>query len=100
MKMMAVVAAATVMVLSGGAAFVRAQPPQSPQPQAEAPAVTPAEIQRMFEAVALVRAHGALKLSDERYLPVLPQYKALPDRRRPPVEERTRLLAEVNGLTK
>src|SRR2546427_8828493 len=99
MKMMAVVAAATVMVLSGGAAFVRAQPPQSPQSQAEAPAVTPAEIQRMFEAVAPVGAQGALELSDERYLPFLAKYKALQDVPRRTVQERTPLLRGVDRLT-
>jgi len=99
MKMMTVAAAAAVMVLSGGAARVRAQPPQSPQSQAEAPAVTPAEIQRMFEAVALVRAQEALKLSDERYLPFLAKYKALQDVRRRTLQERTRLLRELNRLT-
>ena len=98
-KMMTVVAASAVMVLSGGAAFARAQPLQSPQSQAEAPAVTPAEIQRMFEAVALVRAQEALKLSDERYLPFLAKYKALQDVRRRTLQERTRLLRELNRLT-
>src|SRR3989442_7979874 len=90
---MRTVAAAAVMVLSGGAAFVRAQPPQS---QADAPAVTPAEIQRMFEAVALVRAQEALKLSDDRYLPFLAKYKALQDVRRRMQQERMRLLRELN----
>src|SRR5437879_12415882 len=99
MKKMTVAAAAAVMVLSGAAAFVRAQPQQSPQSQGAAPAVTPAEIQRMFEAVALVRAQEALKLSDERYLPLLAKYKALQDVRRRTLQERTRLLRELNRLT-
>jgi len=96
MKMMRLVVTAAVAVLSSGGAFVRAQ---SPQPQQQTPAVTPAEIQRMFEAVALVRAQEALKLSDERYLPFLAKYKALQDVRRRTLQERTRLLRELNRLT-
>jgi hypothetical protein len=96
MTTMPVVMAAVAM-LSGGAVFVRAQSPQ-PQPQAEMPVVTPAEIQRMFEAVALVRAQEALALSDERYLPFLAKYKALQDVRRRTLQERNRLLRELNRL--
>src|SRR5437773_6085385 len=97
LKMVMLVAAAAVaVVFGGGSTFVRAQ---SPQPQAQTPAVTPAEIQRMFEAVALVRAQEALKLSDERYLPFLAKYKALQDVRRRTLQERTRLLRELNRLT-
>jgi hypothetical protein len=96
MKTMAVVVMTAVAVLSGGGAFARAQ---SPQPQAETPGVTPAEIQRMFEAVALVRAQEALKLSDDRYLPFLAKYKALQDVRRRTLQERNRLLRELNRLT-
>ena len=96
MKMMTLVVTAAVAVLSGGAAFARVQAPQA---QAETPAVTPAEIQRLFEAVALVRAQEALKLSDDRYLPFLAKYKVLQDVRRRTLQERTRLLRELNRLT-
>jgi hypothetical protein len=95
MNAMAVLVAAVVTVLSGGGAFAGAQ---SPPPQAETPAVTPAEIQRMFEAVALVRAQDALKLTDDRYLPFLAKYKALQDVRRRTLQERNRLLRELNRL--
>jgi hypothetical protein len=95
MKTMALVVAAAMAVLSG-AAFARAQ---SPQPPGQTPAVTPAEIHRMFEAVALVRAQEALKLSDERYLPFLAKYKALQDVRRRTLQDRNRLLRELNRLT-
>ena len=96
MKRTAVVVAAVMAVLSGGGAFARAQ---SPTPQAETPGVTPAEIHRMFEAVALVRAQEALKLSDDRYLPFLAKYKALQDVRRRALQERNRLLRELSRLT-
>ena len=42
---------------------------------------------------------AALKLSDERYLPFLAKYKALQDVRRRTLQERTRLLRELNRLT-
>ena len=63
------------------------------------PGVTPAEIQKMFEAVALVRAQEALKLSDDRYLPFLARYKALQDVRRRTLQERMRVMRELNRLT-
>ena len=61
--------------------------------------VTPAEIQRMFEAVALVRAQDALKLSDDRYLPFLAKFKALQDVRRRLQQEHVRLIRELSRLT-
>ncbi len=97
-------AALTALALTvGGAAVVRAQAPAalsaSPMPSAaplDQPAVTPAEIQRMFEAVALVQAQDALKLSDDRYLPFLARFKVLQDVRRRMQQERVRLLRELN----
>ena len=76
---------------------------QSPRPPGAAPtdpsSVTPAEIQRMFEAVALVHAQEALKLSDDVYLPFLAKYKALQDVRRRTRQQHARLIRELNRLT-
>ena len=106
--------AAAVFLLAIGSASALAVPSelqgrQAPQPPAGSavadrgnePAVapTPAEIQRMFEAVALVRAQEVLRLSDERYLPFLARFKALQDVRRRAQQERVRLLRELNHLS-
>src|SRR5438093_947638 len=62
------------------------------------PGVTPAEIQRMFDAAALVRAQDALKLDDDKYLQFLAKYKALQDVRRRLQIEHNRLIVELRRL--
>lgn len=62
------------------------------------PGVTPAQIQRMFDAWALVQAQEALKLEDQKYLPFLARYKALQDVRRQSQNERNRLHVELRRL--
>jgi hypothetical protein len=76
-----------------------AQPPAAATPPASDQAVTPGEIQRMFEAVALVRSQEALKLSDEKYLPFIAKYKALQDARRRQQQQRNRILNELRKLS-
>jgi hypothetical protein len=64
----------------------------------DAPVVTPAEVQKMFEAVALVKSQDALKLPDDRYLPFLAKFKVLQDVRRRTLQERNRLMRELNRV--
>ena len=59
----------------------------------DAASIAPAEIQRMFDAYALVQAQDALKLSDEQYPLFLTRYKGLQEVRRRAQAERTRLIA-------
>ena len=97
-----------VCTLMGGAGSARAQARGQLRPNApamdpagtEPPGVTPAEVQKMFEAVALMKSQEALKLSDDRYLPFLAKFKALQDARRRGQQERGRLMRELNQLTK
>ena len=49
---------------------------------ADAPGVTPAEIQRMFDSYALIQAQDQLKISDEKFPQFLTRFKALQDTRR------------------
>jgi hypothetical protein len=60
--------------------------------------VTPAEIQRMFDAYALVQAQEQLKLDDEQYSRFLIKYKALQDSRRQAIQEHTRVVTELRRL--
>jgi Spy/CpxP family protein refolding chaperone len=62
-------------------------------------AVSPAEIQRLFDAYALMHAQAQLKLSDDQYSQFLPRFKALQDTRRRAVGERVRLLQNLRRLT-
>ncbi len=98
-------AALIVAALVGGASgTLGAQGPGQNQqpplagPPADQPAVAPAEIQRMFEAMALVKAQEELKLTDERYLPFLAKFKALQDVRRRAQQERMRRLQDLRRL--
>jgi len=63
------------------------------------PAVSPAEIQRMFDAYALVQAQDQLKLGDSQYPQFLSRFKALQDVRRRSQVERARRLQELRRLS-
>ena len=62
------------------------------------PGVTPAEIQRMFDAYALVQAQDQLQLGDDQYGRFLARYKALQDVRRRSLNERTRAVVDLRRL--
>jgi len=64
----------------------------------DAPPVSPAEIQRMFDAYALVQAQDQLKLSDEQYSRFLGRFKALQEIRRRSQAERARSIQELRRL--
>jgi hypothetical protein len=62
------------------------------------PAVTPNEIQRMFDAYALVQAQDQLHLHDDQYASFLVRFKSLQEVRRRSLQEHTRLVAELRRL--
>jgi hypothetical protein len=64
----------------------------------DAPAVSPAEIQRMFDAYALVQAQDQLKLADDKYPQFLARFKALQEIRRRSQAERARAVQELRRL--
>jgi hypothetical protein len=66
--------------------------------QAADPGVTPAEIQRMFDAYALVQAQEQLQLTDEQYARFLARYKMLQDIRRRSLDERTRAIGDLRRM--
>jgi hypothetical protein len=69
-----------------------------PPPEPEGAGVTPLEIQRMFDAYALVQAQDQLQISDGQYSRFLVRYKALQDIRRRSLQEHTRLVADLRRL--
>jgi hypothetical protein len=95
---------ASLMFLSALPAAAQAQGRANRQGQqnrgqaAADPGVTPAEIQRMFDAYALVQAQEQLRLTDDQYARFLARYKALQDIRRRALEERTRAIAELRRM--
>jgi len=85
----------------GGVAFGQQGPPLPPPPTLggdETPNVSPLEIQRMFDAYALVQAQDRLKLSDEQFPQFLARFKALQEVRRRLQIDRMRALRELNRL--
>ena len=91
--------------------MVRAQepPPQGRQPRrnppavagqdgAPAPGVSPAEVQRMFDAYALMQAQEQLKIGDEQFAQFLTRYKALQDVRRKNLQERAHVVADMRQM--
>src|SRR6266542_1519452 len=62
------------------------------------PGASPAEIQRMFDAYALMQAQDQLKITDEQFSQFLTRYKALQDVRRKTLQERSRVVMELRRL--
>ena len=93
-----VVTTSLAVTLGGGVAFGQ-QAPAPPPGGDETPNVSPLEIQRMFDAYALVQAQDRLKLSDEQFPQFLARFKALQEVRRRLQIERMRALRELNRLS-
>ena len=75
----------------------QAQQGQAPA-QVDDPAVTPAELQRMFDAYALVQAQDQLALNDDQYGRFLVRFRALQDIRRRALNEHTRVVADLRRM--
>jgi Spy/CpxP family protein refolding chaperone len=71
----------------------------TPEGDAEARGVSPAEIQRMFDSYALIQAQDQLKISDVKFPQFLTRFKALQDTRRRNMTERFRLVQDLRRLT-
>jgi Spy/CpxP family protein refolding chaperone len=65
----------------------------------DAPGVTPAEIQRMFDSYALIQAQDQLKITDEKFPQFLTRFKALQDTRRRNMTERFRMVQDLRKLS-
>jgi hypothetical protein len=91
---MFVVRLAFGIAVLAGTAMSAQQPPAAPG----ADPVSPAEIQRLFDAYALVQAQAFLKLSDDQYPSFLARFKALQDLRRRSQNERGRIIQEMRRM--
>ncbi len=95
---------ALLMLAAAGSALAqpvrprgRAMPPGAEA--ADAPGVTPAEIQRMFDSYALMQAQEQLKIADDKFPQFLARFKALQDTRRRNLQERLRHIQELRRLS-
>ena len=92
-----IIALACGAVLSASLAAAQ-DPLANPPPQARQPAagdLSPAEVQRLFDAYALVQAQEVLELTDVQYAKFVTAMKALQETRRRNQQERMRMLREL-----
>jgi hypothetical protein len=61
-------------------------------------AVSPGELQKMFDAYALMQAQEQLNIDQEHYAQFLTRFKALQDVRRKALQERMRTIGELRRL--
>jgi len=63
------------------------------------PGVTPGEVQKMFDAYALMQAQEQLKIADEQFTPFLTRFKALQEVRRRTLQERAGIIMSLRRLS-
>src|SRR5260370_11595192 len=81
------------------AASAVGQPPAAGPAASEQP-ISVGELQRMFDAYALMQAQDQLKISDDQFSQFLTRFKALQDVRRKALGERTRAINELRMMTR
>jgi len=64
-------------------------------PPAVEPGVSPAEVQRMFDAYALMQAQDQLQINEGQFSSFLTRYKALQEVRRRTLQQRARVVMEL-----
>jgi Spy/CpxP family protein refolding chaperone len=69
---------------------------EAPQPT---PGVSPGDVQRMFDAYALVQAQEQLKIGDEQFAKFMPRFKALQESRRKTQADRGQIIVELRRLS-
>ena len=63
-----------------------------------APGVSPGDVQKMFDAYALMQAQEQLKIPDEKFTPFLTRFKALQEVRRQTLQNRTGIIVRLREL--
>lgn len=85
-----------VVILCGsGTVFAQA----APRPLDAQQDLSPGEIQRLFDAMLLADAQRALALTDRQYPDFITRLRVLQDTRRANLQQRVRLLGELQRLT-
>jgi hypothetical protein len=94
-----VVIALMVVGRSGGVAAQAQQPSAPVAAPSDAQGVSAGEIQRLYDAYALVQAQEALQLTDDHYARFVARLKALQEIRRRHLVARNRILLDLRRLT-
>lgn len=88
--------ALVVALLVGAQVLAQGQAPRRPGPQADG--VSPAEVQRLFDAYVIMQAQQELQLNDEQYPKFIARVKALQTARQRGLAERGRIVQELRRL--
>jgi Spy/CpxP family protein refolding chaperone len=98
MKLFALVPVVLALALSAASAGAQGREGRGakvPNPDA---GVSPGDVQRMFDAYALMQAQEQLKIDDAHFSQFLTRYKGLQETRRKSVLERARVVGELRRL--
>ncbi len=91
--------ALALMLAATASASAQQEPaPRGGRAAAANEGVSPAEVQRMFDAYALMQAQEQLKISDDQYAQFLSRFKALQDVRRRSLVERQRIIQTLRKM--
>jgi hypothetical protein len=94
----AAVAAVVAAILAGAVPAFAQDGRQGRGEAPDNPAVSPAEVQRMFDAYALMQAQDQLQIADSQFTPFLTRFKALQEVRRRTLQERARIVVEMRRM--
>ena len=64
----------------------------------DSPGVSPGDVQKMFDAYALMQAQEQLKIADDQFTKFLPRFKALQEVRRQTLQDRAGILQNLRQL--
>jgi len=93
--LVALVLAVSIPAASAGAQGREGRGAKVPNPDA---GVSPGDVQRMFDAYALMQAQEQLKIDDAHFSQFLTRYKGLQETRRKSVQERARVVGDLRRL--
>jgi hypothetical protein len=82
----------------GAVLLASAQEPPIPL-QGPGPNMTPGEVQKIFDGYMISQAIDALGLTDQQFAQLIPRMKVLQDTRRRNLQERTRLMNELQRMS-
>jgi Spy/CpxP family protein refolding chaperone len=95
MKLFALVLSIALSAASAGAQGREGRTARVPNPEA---GVSPGDVQRMFDAYAVMQAQEQLKIDDAHFSQFLTRYKGLQETRRKSLQERARVVGELRRL--
>jgi len=90
---------AGVMLMLAAPANAQTPPQGAPPQQVEPGAMTPGEIQKLFDAYIVVESQRALELSDSQYPQFIAKLRVLQDARRRNQQEKNQLMQRLQRLT-